>query len=319
VLLENGHSVVGIDNLSYGNLANIPKGDKFKFQELDIRDSSILDSFTNVDTVFHFAAISSLPECQANPGEAYAVNVAGTANVLECARVNGVNKVVFASTSAVYENNLDTPFYESDQVCPDLVYSHTKQVSENIALNYFNNYGLTTKVIRFFNVYGPHQNYLRKSPPLIGYIIRSVINDQTPIFHSDGNQERDYIYIDDLIDLLLLVSETQKKDFEIYNACSGELASVKDIYREVQKIYTTSKQATYSESVKFWNNYPVLNSGRYPLNLDRISKEVNKLSLGSFGKAEKEFDWLPKTSLEEGISKVMSFVLRNSILIKDTE
>lgn len=314
-LLKNGHNVIGVDNLSFGDKRNIPSGSNFEFIELDIRSREILKTFKNVDTVFHFAGISSLPECQSNPGEAFSINVGGTANILECSRLSGVSKVVIASTSAVYENNQSTPFFETEAVNPDLIYSHSKLICEQMARNYTSNYGMPTRAIRFFNVYGPHQSYLRKSPPLLGYIVSSVLKNETPQFFSDGHQKRDYIFIDDLMELLNKFTETRLSGFEIYNACSGNIASVREIYHEVQKLIPNSKDAIYAESGSFWNNYPELSLGNYPLQLERIKKEVNKFSMGSYSKAQLELNWNPKVSLSEGISKVLKYVLENTEII----
>lgn len=318
-LLNKGHTVVGVDNLSYGDQRNLPKDHKFSFKQIDIRSNEMKDALIGIDTVFHFAGISSLPECQSNPGEAISVNVGGTANVLECARLCNVSRVIVASTSALYENNEKTPFLETDGVQPDLIYSHSKLMCEELTRNFSLNYGIPTRAIRFFNVYGPHQSYLRKSPPLLGYIMSCVLKNESPQFFSDGNQKRDYIYIDDLIDLLDKFTEEKINGFEIYNACSGDLASVRDIYSEVQKQVTNSKVAVYSPSDGFWNNFPTLSTGIYPLNVERIRKEVNKLSLGSNKKAEQELGWKPRTQLSAGISKILAYVQGNKNIIQDVE
>jgi len=318
-LLNNGHIVVGVDDLSYGDQRNLPKAQNFTFIQMDIRSNEMKDALIGIDTVFHFAGISSLPECQSNPGEAISVNVGGTANVLECARLCNVSRVIMASTSAIYENNQKTPFLETDIVEPDLVYSHSKLMCEELSKNFTSNYGIPTRAIRFFNVYGPHQSYLRKSPPLLGYIMNCVVKSESPQFFSDGNQKRDYIYIDDLIDLLDRFTDGKVNGFEIYNACSGDLASVRDIYSEVQKQATNSKEAVYSPSDGFWNNYSALSAGIYPLDLERIRKEVNKLSLGSYKKAEAELGWKPRTQLSAGIGKVLAYVQSNRNMIHDDE
>jgi UDP-glucose 4-epimerase len=307
-LTSQGHSVVGLDDLSNGTLANLPNSPLFDFHKIDIRSRQSRDLYRNIDCVIHLAAISSLPECQSEPFEAYSVNVSGTAEVLESSRLANVKRVIFASTSAVYENSNKGVFLESQQNRPDLVYSHTKKASEEVCENYSTNYGMNVSVIRFFNVYGPHQNYHRKSPPLLGYIANCVKENRSPSFHSDGEQKRDYIYIDDIVSLLTTVSQKSMSKFEIINACSGKLSSVKEIYEIVKLLKPEAKDPKYRKSTDFWNNYPELIQGDFPLSRERIAREVNKHSEGSNHFAMKNYEWEPTVELDEGIRRIFAFL-----------
>lgn len=311
-LSEDGHTVIGIDNLYSGNLKNLRNITNLQFHQCDIRDKNARKFYSDVDVVFHFAGISSLAECQSDPVEAYSVNSAGTAEVLEAARLAGVLRVLFASTSAVYENCTAEIFTESLQTAPDLTYGLSKKFSEDICLSYSQNYSLPISVVRFFNVYGPHQNYLRKSPPLVGYIAKTVLQNQVPNFYSDGTQRRDYIYIEDLLELVKLVAFKSKKSFEIINACTGNLASVAEIYEIVKNIEPNAKEPIYRDSTNFWTNYEVLSSGKYPLSTNRISKEVNKTSKGSYKLAFENYGWSPNTDLMSGISKVFLYMRQHA-------
>jgi UDP-glucose 4-epimerase len=311
-LLTLNHQIVGIDNLVFGNLENVPRHTNFSFHKSDIRDQDSLRFYEGVDVVIHLAGISSLPECQNNPAEAYSVNLSGTAQVLELSRLAGVSRVVFASTSAVYENNSEQFFKEEDRICPDLVYSHSKACAEELARNFSSNYGLPVSVIRFFNVYGPHQNFSRKSPPLLGYITRCIINKEQPTFFSDGNQKRDYIFVDDLIQLIRKVMTESKDNFEVINACTEEVASVKDIFKIVKSLYPESIDPIYSPSEHFWESYENLHTEPYALRTDRISREVNKYSRGTYQLAKEKYGWQPQVSLSEGVSLVISQAFNNT-------
>ena len=202
-----GHEIILLDNMSYGRLDNLLIGGKLfgNFIGMDIRSKKIFEVMKGVDYVFHFAGIAPLPDCQSDPYHAIDINVAGTANILEAARYNGVKRVVFSSTSAIYENNSKFPCSESDKVSPYLIYSNSKLQSEMLCKSYVETYGLDVVMLRFFNVYGPHQDMARKQPPLIGYVIRELYNDNRPVLHSDGSQRRDYVYTQDVIDLCQLV------------------------------------------------------------------------------------------------------------------
>ena len=129
-LYKEGHEVLLLDNMSYGKLDNlIIDGKTFgEFIGMDIRSKELYSVMKNVDYVFHFAGIAPLPDCQSDPYNAIDVNVAGTANVLDAARYNGVKRVIFSSTSATYENNKTFPSKEDDETSPYLIYGLAERI-----------------------------------------------------------------------------------------------------------------------------------------------------------------------------------------------
>ena len=229
-LWQMGHQLILIDNFSYGKEDNL-KFDDHSFADeiirMDVRDregiASLLKS-GDVDYIYNIAGIAPLPDCQSNPQDAIEVNVIGLVNILENARIYGVKKVIQASTNAIYENELTFPTKETDFKLPTLIYPNTKYVAERFAQSYCDTYGMNVTCLRFANVYGPHIDCLRKQPPFVAYMIRELYYDRTPIFHSDGNQRRDYIYVDDLIDLAIRVQSTE--GFDCVNVSSNSNYSV---------------------------------------------------------------------------------------------
>lgn len=210
-LWQQGEDIVMLDNFSYG------KEDNLSFSDHDFRDETIRGDICDrallfalckeeqFDYIYHIAAITPLPDCQTDPGRAVEVNVAGTVNVLEAARCFGAKNVIFASTSAIYENCKEFPSKEGSVVPPSLIYSGSKYAAEHFCRSYADVYGMNITILRFANVYGPHIDCLRTQPPVAGYLIRELFYDRVPVLHSTGEQRRDFVYVDDLIDLAMRV------------------------------------------------------------------------------------------------------------------
>lgn len=304
-LHKKGHDIILLDNMSYGNIDNLEiNGKTFgKFIQDDIRSKNVFDYTKGVDYIYHFAGIAPLPDCQENPKQAIDVNVSGTANILEAARLNGVKRVIFSSTSAVYENHESFPAKESDDVFPDLVYATSKKQSELLCKSFLNVYNLPIVILRFFNVYGPHQDFRRKHPPLTGYLMKTFLKNEIPTLFSDGEQRRDYVYIDDLIKICEIVMTHDKAVGEKFNVSSGNSYSVNEIYKSVAKCFKVKCKPNYSNPSNFWDAYPHLFKGQYKLDKDRLKKEVLKYCLGDTEKSQKVLNWEAKTTLDHGIKQ----------------
>ena len=175
-LFELGFEIVLVDDLSSGQISNFKIIDNIEsLNKIDIRDEEkLLKVFNGCTHIIHLAAISSLAACQLNPSQAMAINVGGTASVSSVANKLGA-ALIFASTSAIYENNHITPFSEEQSTSPNLVYPLSKKFSEEIinALSATN--GLNFVILRFFNVFGPRQDVKRTNPPLVNYLIREHV------------------------------------------------------------------------------------------------------------------------------------------------
>jgi UDP-glucose 4-epimerase len=304
-LHNEGYEVILVDDMSFGYPDNLTiEGKTFgMFIKADIRTKEIYDILKNTDTVFHFAGISALPVCQEDPYYAMEVNVAGTANVLEAARLNNVRRVIFASTSAIYENNTSFPVKETDAVNPNLIYSCSKQQSEILCKSYFKTYGLEVVIIRFFNVYGPHQDFKRVSPPLTSYLIKCFLQGKQPMLHSSGTQKRDYVYVDDLNRLNTLCMTHPNAPGNTFNAASGNSYSVLEIYDVLSKAFGTDIKPAFQAADKFWDRYPKLFEGTRPFPKQLLEKEVNKFSLGDTSHTLEKIGWKAEVSLQEGMNK----------------
>ncbi len=314
-MLQQGADVILLDNLEYGYRDNFEDNEILKnnFIKADIRDKNFAKYLQGVDVLYHFAGISALPECEANPYKAFDVNVSGVANVLDACRSSNVKKIIFASTSAVYENNDSNKCHkETDMVSPNLIYATSKYCAEQICKSYAQNYDMDIVICRFFNVFGPHQDFKRKYPPFTSYIIKEALSDNVPTIYNTQDCKRDYIYVQDLLQYLYKMAlSDQKYQAEIFNLATSNAYSAMDIAQTVYKIL--GKDFIYNEgdSNAFWDKYTNLFNKNYNLRRDRIKKEVFKNCLGDGTKVAKEFDYVAKTNLSDGLAEIIDYQ-RNS-------
>jgi UDP-glucose 4-epimerase len=309
-LHQQGYDVVLIDNMVFGYEDNlVVDGQRFgTFIEADVLDERIYPVFEGVDCVFHFAALSALPICQSNPRRSTDVNVAGVASMLEAARIYGVRRFIFASTSAVYEENNEEVLREDLVVSPHLLYSLGKYQAEQLVKGMSKTYDMDTVILRFFNVFGPHQDFRRKSPPFTSYIVRELVNGRVPVLHSDGKQRRDYVYIDDLMDLATRAMEKPEAAGQIFNVASGKSYSVNEMYDIVAGHVGSKIRPVFHDAVSFWSAYPDMFKGARPIKKSILEKEVNKAVLGSNAKAKAILGWEPKVSMDDGLLNMINYV-----------
>lgn len=307
---ENAELVL-VDNFSYGSSDNLLFDDHDFNPEvihLDIRDRRGMEEVfkkSSIDYVYNIAGIAPLPDCQLNPTEAIDVNVIGFVNTLELSRIYGVKKVIQASTNAMYENETEFPTVEAHFKQPTLIYPNTKYCAERFAESYCKTYGMNVTCLRFANVYGPHIDCLRKQPPFVGYMIRELYFNRVPVFHSTGEQRRDYIYIDDLIELAILVQKSE--GFDCVNVSSNKNYSVNEMYDMAQKIMGKNIKAEYANTDHYWHKYPELYQGAFPIKSEILNHEVNKYSLCDNSLAREKYAWIPKVDMEEGLKNVIKY------------
>lgn len=285
--LKKNYTVIGIDNLSYGVEEQIPKG--VKFHNADIRDLNIFKLFENVDYVFHLAAKNCITDCQENPLETFDINVNGTINIFDAALKNNVKKVVYAESSAVYEGSKILPSKESD-IAPQSMYAISKITTNLIAKDYFKSKGLITTGLRYFNVYGPRQDYRRTVPPVFSAFIINLLKNKRPTIFGDGSKKRDFIYVDDVNRFHLMCIKNENTNNEIFNIGSGESHSIKFIFENIANILGSDIKPIFGK------------------NFDFEAQE----NLADIDKAKK-IGWSPKVSLQDGLKKSIDYIKENVI------
>jgi UDP-glucose 4-epimerase len=235
-LLGLGCSVVGIDNLSNGkleNLAGAATNDAFRFEQGDIRDASFLaGQFAGASVVFHEAAFVSVPKSVENPLECTEINVLGTLNVLEMARQADVEKVIVASSAAVYGNDPALPKVETMLPAAVSPYGASKIAAEQYFTAYHEAYGLDTTVLRYFNVYGPRQDNSPYSGVLSIFVSSALDGKGLRIF-GDGAQTRDFVFVQDVVHANILAATCPAAAGGTFNVATGVSVPLLDVARTV--------------------------------------------------------------------------------------
>jgi nucleoside-diphosphate-sugar epimerase len=305
-LYTKGYSLLLIDNLKHGYIENLENHLLPFFKELDCNTQAdqIAQLIPEKSVIIHLAGISSLPECEINPLYAYENNVMAVVKMLEIALKRKSEKLIFASTSAVYENNSEYPFVESLINTPDLIYSQTKYLSEQICKSYSKNNKLSILIPRFFNVYGAKQDRKRKNPPFTAYLMNCFENNIAPTIYNWSEIKRDYIYYKDLNEILLRMIEGNRMyQAELYNCCSNYAYSPKDIFSIMKNSFNSNLDPIISEPQMIWSKYRFEDRN---FSVERIIKEATKKSIGNNLKVVKEFGYKPLFHFEDGINEVIS-------------
>ena len=288
-LLDRGYDVVGIDNLSYGLLEQVPS--RVEFHQLDVRSSNIYRVFRNIDTVFHLAAKNCISDCQIAPVETCDVNVTGTVNVFEACRKAKINKIIYAESSAVYENTEVFPTPE-DKIAPQSFYAVSKLCTMLFAEAYAKFFDLNVTALRYFCVYGHRQDYRRSIPPVISAFIIKLLKGEQPIIYGSGKKRRDFVYIDDVNDFHLCAIEDDRTNGKTYNIGSGINFSVREIFDKIEGILKTGIEPAYKDDLL----------GEAFTTLADITKAT-------------EVGWVPKISIQEGLERNIEYI-RNHVLDK---
>ena len=282
LLLLSDCKVIGIDNLSYGVIEQVPAG--VEFHKVDIRSKDMWSLFENADYVFHLAAKNCISDCQADPVETADINVTGMVNVFEAAGRAGVKKVIYAESSAVYEGTSVFPTPES-QVRPESFYAASKAASSYFAESFKKFSDLQFTALRYFCVYGPRQDYRRTIPPVMSAFIIKLLKRQQPVIYGTGLKKRDFVFIDDVNDFHLQCISDRKTDGLTFNLGSGENYSVREIYNIIADILDVRIEPLYKPDL--------------PSEAEQtLADTSNARRLG----------WNPKVSITEGLEKMISYI-----------
>jgi len=223
-LVRDGHRVRVLDDFSSGKEANLESfRDGVEIVRGDIRDARLVnDAARGVDTVFHEAALGSVPRSVDDPLSTHEVNITGTFNVFLAAREAGVKRVVYASSSSVYGETPILPKHEQMTPQPLSPYALSKLVGEQYAKVFKQVYGFEVVALRYFNIFGPRQDLESQYAAVVPRFITALLTGESPVVYGDGLQSRDFTYVDNVVDANLLAAEADGAAGQAFNvACGG--------------------------------------------------------------------------------------------------
>ncbi|MGO4881985.1 MAG: SDR family oxidoreductase [Bryobacteraceae bacterium] len=247
LLREGARQVVVLDNLLTGYEANIEEvRAAIDFQRADIRDyHAIAPVLKGAAVVFHEAAIPSVPRSIHDPVPSHEVNIDGTFNVLRAAAAGGVGRVVYAASSSAYGDSEVLPKVETMLPRPKSPYALQKLVGEYYAQLFASTFGIETVSLRYFNVFGPRQDPSSQYSGVLSVFIKSAVERCPPTIFGDGDQSRDFTYVEDVVTLNLKAARAAGVSGKMYNGGNGGRITLNEAWRLVQKIEGVTIPANY--------------------------------------------------------------------------
>jgi UDP-glucose 4-epimerase len=244
-LIKEDHYVRGLDDLSTGDPNRLLP--EVEFIRGDINDRPKLWTLLqDIDCVYHVAARVVVPESVLYPREYNHVNVDGTVTLMEAMRDVGVRRVVFTSSGAIYGNQTTQPVEETAIPQPRSPYAVSKISAEYYVHTIGGLWGIETVNLRIFNTFGPGQKLPPTHPPVIPYLLKQAKQNSTLVIHGDGNQTRDYIYIDDVVNGLRAAATAKNINHETINIGSGRETSVRELAKLVAEILEKKPEFVYN-------------------------------------------------------------------------
>jgi nucleoside-diphosphate-sugar epimerase len=247
LLADGPHQIVVVDNLLTGSERNLDEvSSQIDFQRIDLRDfEPTRAAFNGTDVVFHLAAIPSVPRSIEDPRPSHEANIDGTFNVYLAAKEAGVKRVVYAASSSAYGDTDVLPKVETMVPRPKSPYAVQKLLGEYYAGAFSSCFGLEAVALRFFNVYGPRQDPASAYSGILSIFMKCVITGQAPLIHGDGEQSRDFTYVEDVVGLLLKASRAPNVSGQVYNAGNGNRYTLNMVWDVLQKIAGVKIAARY--------------------------------------------------------------------------
>jgi nucleoside-diphosphate-sugar epimerase len=289
VLLKRGEHVKVLDNFSTGKRENLDEFSKdIELIEGDIRDlGTVRRAVKDVDYVLHQAALPSVARSVKDPLSTNEVNIQGTLNILVAARDGGIKRVVYAGSSSAYGNTEILPKREDMEPRPISPYALTKLTGEKYCQMFTSLYGIETVVLRYFNVFGPRQDPNSQYSAAIPIFVRAMANKRPITIFGDGEQSRDFTFVENVVNANLLASTAEKVAGEVMNVGCGTRITVNELAKKICSIGGYDTEIVHTE--------PRAGDVRH--------------SLADISRARDLLGYTPQVSIDEGLSKTVKWFL----------
>lgn len=287
-LNESGQKITILDNLSSGHRRNIESllGPNVQLVVGDIRDRDLVYRLmADCDGAFHLAALVSVPQSISHPDDSFTINLQGTLNLFEASRGQKQQKIVFASSAAIYGDVQQQPIKEECRDIPLSPYGLHKWMCEEQAKLYFQLYAVRSVGLRFFNVFGPRQDPSSPYSGVISIFIDRILKRQPATIYGDGTQNRDFVYVGDVVQALIKSMNCTNSEFKAYNVGQGSSITVSSLWETLCGI----------AEVELVPNHGPARSGEIHTSLADIS------AIG------RDLGYKPETNLEEGLKRVLHY------------
>jgi UDP-glucose 4-epimerase len=287
--LAQGHQVRGIDNLSTGKRENLTEIlDRIDLRQADLLDlGAVHEACRGVDYVLHQAAIPSVPRSVNDPLESNRANVDATVNVLVAARDAKVKRVVYAASSSAYGDTPTLPKHEDMPPSPISPYAVAKLASEYYMISFYRCYGLETVCLRYFNIFGPRQDPTSPYSGVLAKFITQMLNGEQPTILGDGQQSRDFTYVDNAVDANLLACQAPAGEVAggVFNVATGRRVDLNETVAVLKKLTGYRGEIGYG-----------------PERAGDVKHSLADMSL-----AEKRLGYKPKIDFEEGLRRTIEW------------
>lgn len=247
LLREETGKVVVIDNLLTGKEENLEEvAGEIEFHRADIRSyEDVTEVVKGADTVFHLAAIPSVPRSIDDPALSHEVNIDGTFQVFRACSEANVRRVVYAASSSAYGDTETLPKVETMRPKPLSPYAVQKLTGEYYASVFHSCFGLSAMALRFFNVYGPRQDPSSPYSGVISLFLKALIERRPPTIFGDGEQSRDFTFVEDVVTLILKAARAEGVAGKVYNAGNGNRYTLNQVWEVLQKLEGVSIKPVY--------------------------------------------------------------------------
>lgn len=293
IILEQGDYVRVTDNFSTGRRENIKEfldNPNFELIEGDLTDiETAKKSVKGIDFILHEAAVPSVPRSIEDPIRSNNANITGTLNLLVAARDAGVKRFVYASSSSVYGDNPELPKREDFPIRPISPYALTKYAGERYCQLFWQIYKLPTICLRYFNVFGPKQDPLSQYAAVIPNFISAALKGKKPVIYGDGNQSRDFTFVDNVVRANLLAAKANNGFGEVFNIACNKETSLNQLLSMLGEIIGKETIAEHKEA--------------------RIGDVPH--SKADISKAERVLGYKPKVEFREGLIKTFDWYKNN--------